>query len=505
MTGAEIVIKSLESLSVDTMFGYIGNYIMPVFDNLQHSNIKLITTASEVGATFAADGYSRSCEKVGVVLATSGPGATNLVTGIATAYMDSIPLVAITANVPRSKLGKDSFQEVDIAGIATPITKYAHIVSAISKLEYDIKNAFLISASGRKGPVLIDIPHDILLEEYEYQDIKLDSIAPQTVESTNIDLAIDVINKSKNVGILIGGGASCAIENIDCLASKLTAPIFATMRAVGLSSSQLFVGMVGMSAPKENNVLMQQCDVIIAVGTRFSDRTKANNPKQKFIHIDIDPSELGKVVDSTDICGDASTVLQNIMPYITAKNNIDKLEFAQKNTIKSKLAKLASIVSESIGDGTILATDVGTHQVAMLNAIAHKNHNEILSSAGLGTMGYGLGAAIGGAVATNKTCLLFTGDGSFNMAYNELITAVKLQLNIVIVIANNKSLRMIKDIQKRNYSKRYFAVETPYINYALLAKSMGANGINCSLKTANKHISTALKNGGVTIINVNLR
>ncbi len=503
MTGAEIVIKSLESLGVDTVFGYIGNYIMPVFDNLQQSNINLITTASEVGASFASDGYSRSCDKVGVVIATSGPGATNLITGIATAYMDSIPLVAITANVPRSKLGKDSFQEVDIAGVATPITKYAHIMRDISELELDIKNAFLIATSGRKGPVLLDIPHDILLQNYEYKGAKTLNKVSQNIDLTNLPLAIECINNTTNIGVLIGGGASNAVKEIDILANKLSAPIFATMRAVGLTDNANYIGMVGMSAPITSNKLMQNCDLIIAVGTRFSDRTRANNPTQKFIHIDIDPSELGKVVDSIDVCGDASYVLNSLLPALHKKQ--DTAICKASPVLISKLDKLSATVASCIKNNIIIATDVGTHQVSLLNALSHKNHNEILSSAGLGTMGYGLGACIGGAVATGKTCVLFTGDGSFNMSYNELITAIKLQLNIVVVIANNNSLKMIKDIQKKAYKKRYFAIDTPTLNYANLAKAMGAKGINCTIKTAEKHILSALNNGGVTVINVNLR
>ncbi|MFI3229612.1 MAG: thiamine pyrophosphate-binding protein [Bacillota bacterium] len=505
LTGAQIVIKSLESLGVKTTFGYIGNYIMPVFDELKHSNIPLIATASEVGATFAADGYSRSSGDIGVVLTTSGPGATNLITGIATAYMDSIPMVAITANVPRAKLGKDSFQEVDITGIATPVTKYSHIVSDINSLEYDIKKAFAIANSGRKAPVLIDIPHDILYLECEYKDlvVNCDALPEATLDS--IKSASDLINSAKNIGILVGGGATGAITNINELSKRLGAPIFATMRAVGCTDSPNFVGMVGMSAPASHNKMLQQCELIIAVGTRFSDRTFVKIGKnQQFIHIDIDMSELGKVVLSKiDICGDANNTIEKMLPFILIRNN--EVALLPSSSRKNKLQRLCAIVNDCLHDNIILATDVGSHQVAMLNAISTKNVDEMLSSTGLGTMGYGLGACIGAGVATKKTCILVSGDGSFNMSYHELVTAVNLGLNIVGVIANNSTLMMIKDIQKNKYDKRYFAIDTPKINYALFAKSMGAKGVNCSINTAKKHITHAIINGGVTIINVNVR
>ncbi len=504
-TGAQIVIKSLESLGVKTTFGYIGNYIMPVFDELKHSNISLIATASEVGATFCADGYSRSSGETGVVITTSGPGATNLITGIATAYMDSIPMVAITANVPRAKLGKDSFQEVDIAGIATPVTKYSHIVSDINSLEYDIKKAFAIANSGRKAPVLIDIPHDILYLECEYKDIIVNCSALPEAPIDAINNATNIINSAQKIGILVGGGATGATKNINELSKRLSAPIFATMRAVGFSDSPNFVGMVGMSAPATNNKMLQQCELIIAVGTRFSDRTFVKiGKKQQFIHIDIDMSELGKVVESKiDICGDANGTLEKMLPLLLEHDN--NVVLLPSSSRQNKLQRLCSIVNDCVEDNIIIATDVGSHQVAMMNAIGTKKAEEILSSTGLGTMGYGLGACIGASVATNKTCVLLSGDGSFNMSYNELVTAVNLHLNIVVVIANNNTLMMIKDIQKNKYDSRYFAIETPKINYALFAKSMGAKGVNCSIKTVKKYITHALNNGGVTIINVNVR
>lgn len=505
LTGAAIIVKTLIDIGVSDVFGYVGNSILPVFDEIEkQKSIKLYSTVSEAGAANAADGYSRASGKTGVVIATSGPGATNLVTGIATAYMDSVPLVAITGNVARDKLGKDSFQEVDITGIVTPITKYAHIISDVSELEYELKRAFAIAAKNRSAPVLIDVPYDILTDSTEYKDIEFPPSPLPIPDREAISAAADIINKAVRPLILIGGGGIKACDNIVKLANKINAPIVSTMRGVGAVCSDKYVGMAGSFGCKEANALYSKADAILAVGTRFSDRLYSQNKSgAKIIHIDIDSAELDKIKSAeVAVLSDADAAVTAICKAVLSRPSSRSYRLAQKSSLRGDLGKFATAVCNSAESGIILVTDVGSCQIAVINALNYKKPGEFINSAGLGTMGFSMGAAIGAAVATNKPVLVSTGDGGFNMSFQELATAVKYGLNITVVVGNNGCLDMIRKMQNENFGGRLCAVDNPIIDYVQLARALGAKGVKTGIKNLQNVIKKNICNKEVAVINV---
>lgn len=480
LTGAEILIKSLLDEGVDTVFGYPGGAVLNIYDYLYKykDKIKHYLSCHEQNAAHAADGYARATGKVGVCIATSGPGATNLVTGIATAYMDSIPLVAITGNVSKDLLGKDSFQEVDITGITMPITKHNFIVKDINNLQETIRKAFYIAREGRPGPVLIDIPKDITADKTEYKELKTLEVVPKSKHVTEGVLAevSKYINESSKPLIYAGGGVinANATEELINFAEKLNAPVATTLMCRGAipSEHRLNTGMIGMHGSNASNILATKCDLIIALGARFSDRVISDREfinNAKVIQIDIDPAEVNKNVKvDSFIIGDIKIVLQKLMPLLNEKKNKEWL-----NTIEE--LKLLALTKSNRDDGEeltpkllfetlsdmdngdfIIATEVGQHQMWTAQYFNFKTPRTLISSGGLGTMGFGLGAAIGAKVANpDKTVFNIAGDGSFGMNCNEFATAVKYNIPIKVIVMNNNALGMVRQWQSLFYEARY--------------------------------------------------
>lgn len=478
LTGAEILIKSLLDEGVDTIFGYPGGAVLNIYDELYRYRDKInhILTAHEQGAAHAADGYARATGRVGVCLATSGPGATNLVTGIATAYMDSIPMVAITGNVTKQLLGKDSFQEVDITGITMPITKHNYIVKDVNDLQGIIREAFYIAKEGRPGPVLIDIPKDITAAKAKYEPIIPKEVERKTKHITDkaLEEVAALINEAENPFVYAGGGivASEAFEELKEFVDKINSPIATSLMAISAFpyNHPLYTGMIGMHGTKASNILATKCDLLINLGARFSDRV-INNQKNiknaKVIHIDVDPAEINKniKVDSF-IVGDLKIVLQKLIPLLKEKKNEEWLN--QMNELKSLNVRDTSVTGEltpeflfrklsELDDGSfVIATEVGQHQMWAAQYFDYKYPRSFISSGGLGTMGFGLGASIGAQIALkNKQVFNIAGDGSFGMNCNELVTAVKNNLPVIIIIVNNNSLGMVRQWQNFFYEARY--------------------------------------------------
>ena len=478
LTGAEILIKSLLDEGVDTIFGYPGGAVLNIYDELYRYRDKInhILTAHEQGAAHASDGYARATGKVGVCLATSGPGATNLVTGIATAYMDSIPMVAITGNVTKQLLGKDSFQEVDITGITMPITKHNYIVKDVNDLQGIIREAFYIAKEGRPGPVLIDIPKDITAAKAKYEPIIPKEVERKTKHITDkaLEEVAALINEAENPFVYAGGGivASEAFEELKEFVDKINSPIATSLMAISAFpyNHPLYTGMIGMHGTKASNILATKCDLLINLGARFSDRV-INNQKNiknaKVIHIDVDPAEINKniKVDSF-IVGDLKIVLQKLIPLLKEKKNEEWLN--QMNELKSLNVRDTSVTGEltpeflfrklsELDDGSfVIATEVGQHQMWAAQYFDYKYPRSFISSGGLGTMGFGLGASIGAQIALkNKQVFNIAGDGSFGMNCNELVTAVKNNLPVIIIIVNNNSLGMVRQWQNFFYEARY--------------------------------------------------
>lgn len=478
LTGAEILIKSLLDEGVDTIFGYPGGAVLNIYDELYRYRDKInhILTAHEQGAAHAADGYARATGRVGVCLATSGPGATNLVTGIATAYMDSIPMVAITGNVTKQLLGKDSFQEVDITGITMPITKHNYIVKDVNDLQGIIREAFYIAKEGRPGPVLIDIPKDITAAKAKYEPIIPKEVERKTKHITDkaLEEVAALINEAENPFVYAGGGivASEAFEELKGFVEKINSPIATSLMAISAFpyNHPLYTGMIGMHGTKASNILATKCDLLINLGARFSDRV-INNQKNiknaKVIHIDVDPAEINKniKVDSF-IVGDLKIVLQKVIPLLKEKKNEEWLN--QMNELKSLNVRDTSVTGEltpeflfrklsELDDGSfVIATEVGQHQMWAAQYFDYKYPRSFISSGGLGTMGFGLGASIGAQIALkNKQVFNIAGDGSFGMNCNELVTAVKNNLPVIIIIVNNNSLGMVRQWQNFFYEARY--------------------------------------------------
>ena len=480
LTGAEILVKSLLDEGVDTIFGYPGGSVLNIYDYLYKykDKIKHYLSCHEQSAAHAADGYARSTGRVGVCIATSGPGATNLVTGIATAYMDSIPLIAITGNVPKDLLGKDSFQEVDITGITMPITKHNFIVKDINNLQETIRKAFFIAREGRPGPVLIDIPKDITVNKTEYKDLKPLEVNPKTKHITESALneVAKYINESSKPLIYAGGGVinSDSTEELINFAEKLNAPVATTLMCRGAipSEHRLNTGMIGMHGSNASNILATKCDLIIALGARFSDRVISDREfinNAKVIQIDVDPAEVNKNVKvDSFIIGDIKVALQKLIPLLNEKKNKEWL-----NTVEE--LKLLAVTKNNSDDGEeltprflfeklsdmdkgdfIITTEVGQHQMWAAQYFNFKTPRTLISSGGLGTMGFGLGASIGVKVANpDKTVFNIAGDGSFGMNCNEFATAVKYNIPIKVIVMNNNALGMVRQWQSLFYEARY--------------------------------------------------
>ena len=500
LTGAEIVIECLKEQGVDTVFGYPGGAILNIYDALykHQDEITHILTSHEQGASHAADGYARATGKVGVCLATSGPGATNLVTGIATAYMDSIPVVAITCNVGVSLLGKDSFQEVDIAGVTMPITKYNFIVKDVNRLASVIRRAFTIAKSGRPGPVLVDITKDVTAAECEYEYQAPQEVLPQTdtIREEDIEQAEELIRKAQKPFILVGGGAviSGASEELRAFAKKIQAPVADTLMGKGAfdGTDELYTGMAGMHGTKASNFGITECDLLIAIGARFSDRVTGNASKfasnAKILHIDVDPAEINKNIRSfANVIGDAKVILRKLNARLDPMNHdewimhIERLKDMyplryNKNQLTGPF--IMEKIYELTGGDAVIVTEVGQNQMWAAQYYKYKTPRTFISSGGLGTMGYGLGAAIGAKLGRkDKTVINIAGDGCFRMNINELATATRYNIPVIEVIMNNHVLGMVRQWQDLFYGKRYsHTVLNDQVDFVKLAEAMGAKG-----------------------------
>ncbi|MGN0352595.1 MAG: biosynthetic-type acetolactate synthase large subunit [Roseburia sp.] len=500
LTGAQIVIECLKEQGVDTVFGYPGGAILNVYDELyKHKNeINHVLTSHEQGASHAADGYARSTGKVGVCFATSGPGATNLVTGIATAYMDSVPMVAITCNVTVPLLGKDSFQEIDIAGITMPITKHNFIVKDVTKLADTIRRAFKIAQTGRPGPVLVDIPKDITAAKTEYTARKPEPIARLTekIEEADLEKAVSMIKKAKKPFIFVGGGAviSGASKELKEFVKKVDAPVCDTLMGKGAydGTDELYTGMLGMHGTKTSNLGVSECDLLIAIGVRFSDRVLGNAKKfashAKILQFDVDAAEINKNI-MVDACviGDVKVILERLNEKLEQENHEEwkKHIFEMKEKFPLKYPEtglsgpyiMEEVYRATKGDA-IIVTEVGQHQMWAAQYYKYKNPRTFLSSGGLGTMGYGLGAAIGAQVANpEKQVINIAGDGCFRMNMNEIATASRQKLPMIEIIVNNHVLGMVRQWQDLFYEKRYSAtVLDDGVDFVKLAEAMGATG-----------------------------
>lgn len=498
LTGAEILLKSLVDEGVDTIFGYPGGAVLNIYDQIYKYRDKIhhVLTSHEQNAAHAADGYARATGKVGVCLATSGPGATNLVTGIATAYMDSVPMVAITGNVPLSLLGKDSFQEVDITGITMPITKHNYIVKDVNELQGIIREAFYIAQNGRPGPVLIDIPKDITANKTEYKTLRPKEIKRKTESLTEdkIKSAVDMINNSKKPFIYAGGGVgiSEATDELIEFAEKIGAPVSTSLMGISSfpNSHPLYTGMIGMHGTKASNLAATKCDLLIVLGARFSDRVvtmQDDLEHEKILHIDVDAAEINKNIKvNNSLIGDLKEALNMINPLIEEKKNQEWLNEVEGLKVKEKDIRDDILTPEllfdklnKLNDGRfIITTEVGQHQMWTAQNFKFENRRTFITSGGLGTMGYGLGAAIGAQVGKkDKKVFNIAGDGSFGMNCSELVTAVKNKLPIVEIIMNNNCLGMVRQWQTLFYDGRYSetTLDRP-TNYVKVAEGFGMKG-----------------------------
>lgn len=528
LLGADILVKTLIEQGCDTVFGYPGGQILNVYDSLYtHQNeINHILTADEQGATHAADGYARSTGKVGVVISTSGPGATNLVTGIATAYLDSIPIVAICGNVPTTQIGTDSFQEIDITGVTLPITKHNYFVGAVEDLADTIREAFKLAKSGRPGPVLIDIPKDVQIAKCEYEPHPpVEKEEPFAAKDVRIEEAAKHINSSKRPYIYFGGGliAANAQAEMLALAEKIDAPIGCSL--MGLSAIPTdhprFLGMQGMHGHFASSMAMHNADLILSLGVRFNDRATGNRHKfatgAKIIHIDVDGSELCKTVNAVcGLRGDVKLTLAKLLPVLNEDKKPDWMakighfRKEEKNYLDNRegLTPRRAILTlnQHLGENTAVCTDVGQHQMWSAQNLNLKIPRRFLSSGGLGTMGFGFGAAIGAAFGTKERSVLVTGDGSFGMNLNELATAVRYNIPIVILIMNNGVLGMVRQWQTLFYNKHYSnTVLDRKTDFAALANAFGADGeAVATIEELDEALSRAFKVDGPYIIDCNI-
>lgn len=506
LTGAEIIIECLLEQSVDTVFGYPGGAILNVYDALYRysDKIKHVLTSHEQGASHAADGYARATGKVGVCLATSGPGATNLVTGIATACMDSVPVVAITCNVGTALLGKDSFQEVDIAGIVMPVTKHSYIVKDVTKLADTIRKAFIIAKSGRPGPVLVDVPKDVTAAKCEYIRHTITAVEPKvdTIRPKDVDTAAQMIAAAKKPFIFVGGGAviADASEEVRALAHKIQAPVCDSLMGKGAFSGEdeLYTGPVGMHGTKTSNYAMCECDLLITLGARFSDRvtgdTKTFAPKAKILQIDVDAAEINKnIAVDASVIGDLREVLKLLLVKIPEKRHDEWVQHIQDMKEKYPLNYDHSQLTgpyviqklyELTGGDAIVSTDVGQHQMWAAQYYKYKEPRTLITSGGLGTMGYGLGAAIGAKFGRpDKVVVNIAGDGCFRMNMNEVATAARNNLPLIEIVINNHVLGMVRQWQTLFYDHRYSStILDDKVDFVKFAESMGAVGIRVTKK-----------------------
>ena len=505
LTGAEIVVECLKEQGVDTVFGYPGGTILNVYDALyNHSDeIRHVLTSHEQGAAHAADGYARATGKVGVCMATSGPGATNLVTGIATAYMDSVPMVAITCNVNLPALGKDSFQEVDIAGVTMPITKHGYIVKDVKILADTIRKAFEIARTGRPGPVLVDITKDVTANKCEYEAKAVETkVSERKYTDAELSAVAEMIKASKKPFIYVGGGAviSGASKEVRELAAKMNAPVCDTLMGKGAFDGHdpLYTGMIGMHGTKTSNFGVMECDLLVALGARFSDRV-VGNPKRfaenaKVVHIDIDAAEIHKNIHADAfVVGDLKEVLTKLNPMIEQKSNDEWIAHIMEMKEKYPLTYDASglscpFVIEELDRVTkgqaIVTTDVGQHQMWAAQYYKYSEPRTFLSSGGLGTMGYGLGACIGAKTGRpDKVCVNIAGDGCFRMNMNELATASRYNIPIIQVVINNHVLGMVRQWQTLFYGKRYSqTVLQDKVDFCKVAEGLGCMAIRVTKK-----------------------
>ena len=506
LNGAEIVIECLKEQGVDTVFGYPGGAILNVYDELykHRDEIRHILTSHEQGASHAADGYARATGKVGVCLATSGPGATNLVTGIATAYMDSIPIVAITCNVGVSLLGKDSFQEIDIAGITMPITKYSFIVKDVTKLADTIRKAFRIAKTGRPGPVLVDIPKDITAKVTEYIPEELGKCTKEDssrktprMDEQRFDRVISMLEEAEKPFVFVGGGAvlSGVSQELKEFVDKLDAPVTDSLMGKGAfpGTDPRYTGMLGMHGTKASNFGVSECDLLVVMGARFSDRVTGNTEKfaknAKIIQLDIDPVEINKnVLITEEIIGDLKDVLKTLNKRLKQQNHAEWLEKIQGYKEKYPLKYHPNVLSgpflvEEIYRQTngeaLIVTEVGQHQMWAAQYYKYTKPRTLLTSGGLGTMGYGLGAALGAKTGCpDKIVVNIAGDGCFRMNMNEIATAVRHNIPIIQVVVNNHVLGMVRQWQDLFYDERYSAtVLRDAVDFVKLAEAMGAEGM----------------------------
>ena len=524
LTGAEIVIECLKEQGVDTVFGYPGGSILNVYDELykHQDEIRHILTSHEQGASHAADGYARATGKVGVCLATSGPGATNLVTGIATAYMDSIPIVAITCNVGVSLLGKDSFQEVDITGITQPITKHNFIVKDVEQLADTIRKAFVIAKKDRPGPVLVDIPKDVTSNKAEYQRQEIQPVySGKDICEEDIETAIKLIKESEKPYIFVGGGAvlSGASEELYTFVKKVDAPVTDSLMGKGAfpGTDPLYTGMLGMHGTKTSNYGVSECDLLIVVGARFSDRVTGNAKKfaknAKILQFDIDVAEMNKNVLITEgVVGDIKEILKILNSRLDQQEHKSWIrrisEYKEKYplTYHPELLTGPYVVEEiyrqTKGDALIV-TEVGQHQMWAAQYYKYTKPRTLLTSGGLGTMGYGLGAALGARTGRpEKTVVNIAGDGCFRMNMNEIATAARYQIPVIQVVVNNHVLGMVRQWQNLFYGGRYSAtVLNDSVDFVKLAEAMGAAGIRVSTREEFKEaFAKALSMNGPVVI-----
>ena len=506
LTGSEIVIECLKEQGVDTVFGYPGGTILNIYDELyKHSDeIHHILTSHEQGAAHAADGYARSTGKVGVCFATSGPGATNLVTGIATAFMDSVPVVAVTCNVGVPLLGKDSFQEVDIAGVVMPITKHSFIVKDVTKLAKTLRRAFAIAKSGRPGPVLVDITKDVTAAKTEYTKVEPKEIKPfvSEIKEEDLEKAVEMIQEAKRPFIFVGGGAVAADawKEVRELAHKIQAPVTDSLMGKGVfdGEDELYTGMLGMHGTKASNLGVTKCDLLITIGARFSDRVTGNTRNfarnAKVLQIDVDATEINKkILVDCSVLGDAKVILQKLNEKISEKEHKEWIETIEELKEKYPLrynqegltgpAVIEELYRQTKGDA-IIVTEVGQHQMWAAQYYKYKMPRRFLSSGGLGTMGYGLGAAIGAKTANpDKVVINVAGDGCFRMNMNEIATATRNNMPLIQVVINNHVLGMVRQWQTLFYDHRYSnTVLNDKVDFVKLAEAMGAVGIRVTKK-----------------------
>ncbi len=495
LNGADILIRCLREQGTDTVFGYPGGCVLDIYDAIyRDGTLKHVLTAHEQGAAHAADGYARATGKTGVVIATSGPGATNLVTGIATAYMDSVPLVAVTGNVTVSNLGRDSFQEVDIAGVTMPVTKHNYIVKDVKQLAATVREAFYIANAGRKGPVLIDIPKNIQTEKCEYEETPRKRHTPKPVSPASLAGVKAALEGAKRPLILAGGGVigADAAENFAAFAKKMQAPVCSTLMGLGAypASDKQFLGMIGMHGTDAAAKAFRRADVIVACGMRFSDRVAGDRAKfregKTIVQFDVDAAEIDKnVTTDLSVMADLNEIFKALLPQLAQAERREWLkevaayrDYEAEHFDSSLPAyKILSALQEFTDADTPVATDVGQHQMWAAQYCKFEKPRTFITSGGLGTMGFGMGAAIGACVGTGRRTVLVTGDGSFHMNLNELCTAVSQNLPLVILLMDNNTLGMVRQWQTLFYGKRYSQTTLDRkTDYVKLAEAFGAKG-----------------------------